>query len=336
MKPNLAGSEALVSRSLALFALLLLSTAAQAVSFDCGKAATYVEKEICSDPLLGNSDDRLSEAYKAVLNKTSGDAAKGDVRAAQRAWLSERNKCTDNACLRSAYRKRVAELCNGAAAATDLAACGASPEGQDRQQEAASDKKAAPQAAAQAASQPAAARASIPGELQSDDQKIKIRIDEARAAQGKRNATVNEAIELVFGGGQYGAALMVPATCTVEVWSEPKPKRKSVWDGSDLPPEPSRLVARYHLNSLDENRASVVVEPDFSGLFKKGVYLLKAPGSSVAVEKAADNGTFQKSKDLELPVGAVGLTSSTDAKRTLAAFEYLYKSGQCKGTPRPF
>lgn len=93
-------------------AFLLATPTAYAVSFDCAKAKTFVEKEICGNSLLGKLDDALSENYKYMLASNIGDGARKDLRATQKKWLSERNKCTNNKCLVDEYQKRVDEICD--------------------------------------------------------------------------------------------------------------------------------------------------------------------------------------------------------------------------------
>lgn len=80
-------------------------------SFDCAKASTMAEKAICTDPLLGKLDGALAENYKFMLASNIDDWAKSDLKAKQRIWLAERNKCTENQCLVSSYRKRMDEIC---------------------------------------------------------------------------------------------------------------------------------------------------------------------------------------------------------------------------------
>lgn len=81
-------------------------------SFDCGKASTFSEKAICSDPLLGKLDGALSENYNHMLASDIGDGARNDLKTTQKKWLTERNKCTNNQCLTDAYRKRLDEVCD--------------------------------------------------------------------------------------------------------------------------------------------------------------------------------------------------------------------------------
>lgn len=66
-------------------------------SFDCAKAASRIEKLICSSPSTADADARLAAAYTAARVKSNNpDALKVD----QRHWLAdERNACTDAACL---------------------------------------------------------------------------------------------------------------------------------------------------------------------------------------------------------------------------------------------
>lgn len=90
---------------------LMSSSSAFAVSFDCSKASTFVEKEICSDSLLGRLDDALSENYKGMLESDFGNS-KNSLKTEQRKWLADRNECTNNKCLVDSYRKRIDETCD--------------------------------------------------------------------------------------------------------------------------------------------------------------------------------------------------------------------------------
>jgi uncharacterized protein len=90
-----------------LFVILSNPLVGHAASFDCTKAASQVEKLICSDNELSKLDDDLSAAYRAA----SGDPAVADqVRRDQRQWLAARNVCRDRACIKSAYDHRLADL----------------------------------------------------------------------------------------------------------------------------------------------------------------------------------------------------------------------------------
>jgi uncharacterized protein len=91
--------------------LLVSASISQAASFDCSKASTFVEKTICGDTMLGKLDEALSDNYKMMLGSDIGEGAEQDLKATQKKWLKERNKCKDNNCLIEAYRNRVDEIC---------------------------------------------------------------------------------------------------------------------------------------------------------------------------------------------------------------------------------
>jgi uncharacterized protein YecT (DUF1311 family) len=70
----------------ALVVLFVVVPAAQAASFDCGKAATSMERVICSHPDLSLEDEVLAQAYATALGGLSKPAA-DTLKAAQHAWL---------------------------------------------------------------------------------------------------------------------------------------------------------------------------------------------------------------------------------------------------------
>jgi len=87
---------------------LFFTTLAQAASFDCTKAATEIEKIICSDSELSKLDESLNVAYLRALKRTD---ILNQVIKSQRQWLiHERNECHDAACIKSAYKTRIKEL----------------------------------------------------------------------------------------------------------------------------------------------------------------------------------------------------------------------------------
>jgi uncharacterized protein len=82
---------------------------APAASFDCAKAATPVEKAICSNPEVSDLDEYLGRYYQSARAEV-GAAGSCLVRN-QRDWLrGTRNKCADAACLKPVYLARLAEL----------------------------------------------------------------------------------------------------------------------------------------------------------------------------------------------------------------------------------
>ncbi|MDN7925250.1 lysozyme inhibitor LprI family protein [Burkholderia vietnamiensis] len=77
-------------------------------SFDCSRAASKMEKLICSTPETANADRRLAAAYSAARAKSNDpDALKAD----ERNWLAnERNACSDAACLLRVTNARIERL----------------------------------------------------------------------------------------------------------------------------------------------------------------------------------------------------------------------------------
>jgi len=90
----------------ALLSLILMSSA-QAASFDCAKASSFVEKAICSDKRLSSMDDQLARLYKAARAAATNASA---LETEQKSWLSSRDRCTNTACLKKTYADRIAAL----------------------------------------------------------------------------------------------------------------------------------------------------------------------------------------------------------------------------------
>jgi uncharacterized protein len=85
---------------------LLLSTTAQAASFDCTKAGTTVEHMICDNPEISKLDDELAKEFQKASRVVSS-VNQEQFKVNQRYWLKERNQCADVACLREKYKERV-------------------------------------------------------------------------------------------------------------------------------------------------------------------------------------------------------------------------------------
>jgi uncharacterized protein YecT (DUF1311 family) len=77
-------------------------------SFDCSKAASAVEKLICSTPELSAADAEMASFYKKNI-AASGDNSAA-VKQGQRAFLSARNQCATVECVAEAYRARYEQL----------------------------------------------------------------------------------------------------------------------------------------------------------------------------------------------------------------------------------
>lgn len=111
---SIGASATLPSVSLGMLAMLLVacmtvSSPVIAASFACGKAASSVEKMICADPGLSLLDEHLGRYYAAA--RTTLAHADTCLAADQRNWLrTSRDACTDAACLKQQYLKRLAVL----------------------------------------------------------------------------------------------------------------------------------------------------------------------------------------------------------------------------------
>lgn len=76
--------------------------------FDCAKASTAIEHQICADPELADLDRQLSDTYRSLLSALPDPAS---TKAEQVNWIkAQRNACTDTACLMTAYRSRLSEM----------------------------------------------------------------------------------------------------------------------------------------------------------------------------------------------------------------------------------
>lgn len=97
----------------ALLLALALPVAAQAASFDCGRARAPDEKAVCADRPLNDKDVRMSVLYE-VNKRTLAMGGRGALMDAQQRWLRDRRSCAANrACLTRAYDRRLGELERG-------------------------------------------------------------------------------------------------------------------------------------------------------------------------------------------------------------------------------
>ncbi len=95
---------------LAIVLLPLTNQAQAAPSFDCAKASTRVERLICDYPGLARLDSELANAYRTALRDSPWASANRRIRAEQRDWIAERNRCRNRGCLRRLYRQRIDQL----------------------------------------------------------------------------------------------------------------------------------------------------------------------------------------------------------------------------------
>jgi hypothetical protein len=92
---------------IALFGLL--STQAIAASFDCNKAASWLEKTVCSDPELSKLDEQLGKAYQDALASLSPEGQE-ETKQYQRQWLKQLPGCQSDGCLEDSYKERIEQL----------------------------------------------------------------------------------------------------------------------------------------------------------------------------------------------------------------------------------
>jgi uncharacterized protein len=75
----------------------------------CTAPADFVTQAICTTPALDDLDRMLRSTYDALVSDSS-PAVRDKVAAAQAAWATMRDACSDVACLTSAYSDRNAAL----------------------------------------------------------------------------------------------------------------------------------------------------------------------------------------------------------------------------------
>lgn len=85
---------------------------ANAASFDCAKASTWIEKTICSNTELSKLDVTMAKQYKAEISSASdyedSNAHIISTRNEQRDWLKfQRNTCKTKECLIREYKEHV-------------------------------------------------------------------------------------------------------------------------------------------------------------------------------------------------------------------------------------
>ena len=94
----------------------LLTSAAQAASFDCSKAKSSFEKTICTDPEISTLDKTMANSYGAA-SRVLSDEGKRILTESQKSWLHfANNVCFKfknieaSACLNQIYKDRIENL----------------------------------------------------------------------------------------------------------------------------------------------------------------------------------------------------------------------------------
>ncbi len=96
-------------------AVLVLSGAVQAASFDCAKAQSKVEKMICADAELSKLDEEMATVYQLVIPNVKDLEERKLLLVNQKKWLTSREWCDENAyeggtCLGDIYSARIDSL----------------------------------------------------------------------------------------------------------------------------------------------------------------------------------------------------------------------------------
>ncbi len=85
-------------------------------SFDCARAASWAENEICQTPALAIADREVAALYALRMDEAAREAVPA-LRMEQRDWIFDRTRCVAELsqdqranCLRAIYDRRIAEL----------------------------------------------------------------------------------------------------------------------------------------------------------------------------------------------------------------------------------
>lgn len=85
-----------------------------AASFPCQQASSAQEKLICQTPALSQLDDELAKEWQKSRAFLTGNAERiaqdKILMQFQRSWLSSRNTCRDEECLRQSYQQQLSRL----------------------------------------------------------------------------------------------------------------------------------------------------------------------------------------------------------------------------------
>jgi uncharacterized protein len=79
-----------------------------AASFECGPRASASERAVCGDPAMSALDDRLARVYRRALDTAVDKSAIEADRITQ--WQWRQRNCSDKACVRDWYERRIGEL----------------------------------------------------------------------------------------------------------------------------------------------------------------------------------------------------------------------------------
>lgn len=86
----------------------LFAVDASAASFKCTSKLSASEKIVCQDPELSALDDRIAASWKRARDTTLDATALEAARTQQ--WIWRQRNCTDKACVKNWYDRRIVEL----------------------------------------------------------------------------------------------------------------------------------------------------------------------------------------------------------------------------------
>ena len=92
-----------------LLCLTITSISAYSASFDCGKAKTYHEKFICTNPELDSADKKLGESF--MLSSKSFPLI-GYIKTIHRSWLMEYRQCAGDDRKKKSQKEALASCLN--------------------------------------------------------------------------------------------------------------------------------------------------------------------------------------------------------------------------------
>lgn len=101
-----------MKRTCIFFLVLTLPLVTCAASFDCKKARSYVEHQICDDAYLSKLDTALGANYKNLMRAQLSDVQSENISLQEEEWLKERNQCKTKSCIVTQYEAQVDSLCD--------------------------------------------------------------------------------------------------------------------------------------------------------------------------------------------------------------------------------
>lgn len=106
MKKNLSISVLLG----ALFSLIQMYSQAHAASFNCVKAQTKAEHQICEHLQLNDADVKMATTYN-IVRRLVPMGTRSVIQTEQVSWLKLRDECQNNVdCLKHMYQMRQQKL----------------------------------------------------------------------------------------------------------------------------------------------------------------------------------------------------------------------------------